>query len=106
MLRYSLVGTLLHTVNGPEEIDGRGPSHRERCGGSFQILPSFGGEHEPVRPGHADRRCAANRELADRAHELGNRPALELNFLLRQPALVEEDDLRAVLLVPNDVVGV
>ena len=41
--------------------------------------------------------------LADRDDELLHRPALELDHLVRQPALVEEDDRRAVLLEPNDV---
>jgi hypothetical protein len=51
----------------------------------------------------ADRGRAPNRQLTNRVHDVRHRPALELDLLVRQPALVEEDDLRAALLVPNDV---
>ena len=69
-----------------------------------QVLPGLGRQREPVRGRDADRRRAANRHLADRLGDLRRGAALELDLLGRQPTLVEEDDLRAVLLVPNDVV--
>jgi hypothetical protein len=39
----------------------------------------------------------------DRSSELRGRAALELDDLVRQTTLVEEDDARAVLLVPDDL---
>src|SRR5713226_9259415 len=39
----------------------------------------------------------------NRVDDVVDRMTLQLDLLVRQAALVEEDDLRAVLLVPNDV---
>ena len=50
----------------------------------------------------SDRGRAADRQLANGDDELVDRSALELELLVRQAPLVEEDDLRAVLLEPDD----
>ena len=54
-----------------------------------------------VRGGYADGRRAADGERAYRLRHLGGVPALELDFLVRQPPLVEQDD--AAVLQADDV---
>ena len=92
-----------HLRQRPGKVHGRRPRRPQRSGGRIHVVAPRGGKREPVGRGDADRRRAANRQLADRGDELVDRPALQLDALLREPSLVEEDDLRAVLLVPNDV---
>jgi hypothetical protein len=99
-LRRRLVA---HLGQRPRQVDRRGPRRRERSRRRVEVVATGGRERETVGGRDADRRRAANRELADRRDELGDRPALQLDFLVGQAPLVEEDDPRAVLLVPNDV---
>ena len=97
---------LAHLLERPAQVDSGRTRSRQRRRRRVDVLPTLGRERQPVRRCDADRRRAANRKLADRHHELIDRAALQLDLLVRQPTLVEEDDLRALLLVPNDVVGV
>ena len=92
-----------HLLERPDEVDGGRTRSGERCSRFVEVLPTCRGERERVRRGNADRRSAANRQLANRDDDLCHRAALQLDLFVRQAALVEEDDLRAVLLVPNDV---
>ena len=49
---------------------------------------------------------AAHGHVPDRVGDLGGRLAAQLDDLVRQPALVKEDDRQAVLLQPHDLLGV
>jgi hypothetical protein len=92
-----------HLLERPHEVDcGRTGSNEPR-GGFIEVIPACGRERECIGRGDADRGRTANRQLANRVHDIRHRAALELDLFVRQPALVEEDDLRAILLVPNDV---
>ena len=100
MRRRRVVTHLLHR---PHEVDRGRTRSDELRGGFIEVLPTCCRQRERVRSGDANRGRAANRQLANRLHDVRHRAALELDLFVRQPALVEEDDLRAVLLVPNDV---
>src|SRR5436190_589949 len=80
------------------------PFRRRR--GGVEVLAARGGERESVCGCNADGGRAANGKLADRGYQLADGRALQLDDLVREPTLVEEDDPRALLLVPNDVFGV
>ena len=95
-----------HLRERPREVHRRRSRRSQQRGRGIDVVTTCRREREPVRRSHADRRRAANRELANRDDELVDRRALELDLLVRQATLVEEDDLRAVLLVPNDVLRV
>jgi hypothetical protein len=94
-----------HLLEGPRKVDCSGTRSEEQRRGFIDVLPTLRCERESVRRGDADGRCAPNRQLANRAGDLRDRPALELDLFVGQPALVEEDDPRAILLVPNDLLG-
>ena len=95
-----------HLRERPGKVHRRRPRRSQQRSRSIDVVATCRRKREPVRRGHADRRRAANRELTNRDDELVDGRALELDLLVRQAALVEEDDLRAVLLVPNDVLRV
>ncbi len=67
------------------------------------FLPPRGRERVAQCGGHADRGRSADRKRADRLGHLGSRAAHELDRLLREQALVEEDD--AVPLEADDLPG-
>jgi hypothetical protein len=94
-----------HLGECPREVYRRRPGRSERRGRSVDVIAARRRKRKPVRGRDTDRRGAAHSELANRRDELVNRPALELDLLVGKPTLVEEDDPRAVLLEPNDVLG-
>jgi hypothetical protein len=69
----------------------------------LEVITTRVRQREGVGSGDPDRGRAPNRELSDRHDDVGDRATLQLDLFVRQSALVEENDLRAVLLVPNDV---
>ena len=93
-----------HLVERPAEVDGRRSRRRERLVGLVEIGAARGGERHPVGGGDADRGRAAHREHPDRVGELRRVTAAELAQLVRQPALVEDDD--GVVLEPDDPLGI
>ena len=97
---------LAHLLQGPGQVDGGGPRGGQRRRGGVEVLAARGGERESVCGCDADGGRAANGKLADRGYQLADGRALQLDDLVREPTLVEEDDPRALLLVPNDVFGV
>jgi hypothetical protein len=102
--RPSVFGRRLvaHLFQRPGEVHGRGARTRERRRGRIDVLPALSRERNRVRSGDTDCRRATNRKRPDRLDDFGDRAALELDLLVGQPALVEEDDLWAVLLEPDD----
>jgi hypothetical protein len=92
-----------HLLKRPHEVDRGRTGSNEPRGGFIEVLPTCCRQRERVSRGDANRGRAANRQLANRVDDVRHGAALELDLFVRQPALVEEDDLRAVLLVPNDV---
>ena len=78
------------TPNAPGEVD-RGRARRLQPGSRLvERLPGRGGKRDAHRPGGAERRRAADGERADRLAQLLDRAALELDELVRQPALVDQ----------------
>ena len=94
-----------HLRQRPGEVDRRRPRRGKRARRSVEVLPPRARERQSVRSRDPDRGRAANRKLANRSDKLRHGRAFELDRLVRKTALVEENDLRAVLLVPNDVLG-
>ena len=92
-----------HLLERPDEVDGRRPRLGEDAVRRVQILAARRRERVPVRRGDADRRSAAHRERPDRVGHLGGGLAAELDFLVRKPALVEQDDRAGFQ--TNDLVG-
>ena len=92
-----------HLLERPDEIDGRRPRLGQDSVRRVQVLPALGRERVPVRRGDADRRSAAHRERPDRVGHLGGGLAAELDFLVRKPALVEQDDRTGFQ--TNDLLG-
>ena len=81
-----------HLLERPDEVDRRRPRLGQDPVRRVQVLAASGRERVPVRRGDADRRSAAHGERPDRVGHLSGRPAPELDFLVRKPALVEQDD--------------
>jgi hypothetical protein len=92
-----------HLLQRPHEVDRGRTGSDELRGGFIEVIPTCCSQRKRIGRGNANRGRAANRQLANRLHNVRHGPALELDLFVRQPALVEEDDLRAVLLIPNDV---
>jgi hypothetical protein len=92
-----------HLLQRPHEVDRGRTGSDELRGGFIEVLPTCCSQRKRIGRGDANRGRAANRQLANRLHNVRHGTALELDLFVRQPALVEEDDLRAVLLIPNDV---
>ena len=95
-------GIVPHVLECPEEVDGGRPRGRKHPLRLREILAAQGRERETVGGCHADRGRAADRELCDRLCHLGGGTALELHLLVREPALVEEEDARRVYIEPHD----
>jgi hypothetical protein len=95
-------GVLAHPVERPPEVDGCRPGASQDAIGFFEVLAKLRRERVAVRRRDPDGRRATDGERADRVRHLGGIAALELDFLARQPPLVEEDD--AVCLQPDDAV--
>ena len=89
----------------PSEVDRGGPRREEGPLREVDVLTPKRCEREAVAGGDTDRGRAPNRHDADRLRDLVRRRARELDLLVGKPALVEEDDPRAVLLQPHDVLG-
>jgi len=66
----------------------------------FEIVLARNSERVAVRRRDPDRRCSADRHRANRVGNLGRRTADELDVVVRQPALVEQDN--AILLEADD----
>jgi hypothetical protein len=81
-----------HLLERPDEIDRRRPRLGQDPVRSVQVLTAGSREHVSVCGGHADRGSAAHRECPDRVGNVGRRLAAQLDFLVRKPALVEQDD--------------
>ena len=94
-----------HLCERPREVHRRRPRGGEHALGCLEILAAERGEREAVGGGDADRGRAAHDHRADGVRHLGRGAARELDLLVRQLALVEEDDPGAVLLQPDDVLG-
>jgi hypothetical protein len=94
---------VVHLLERPSEIDRRRTRSCELCSGLVDVFPTLGRKRKCIRSRDADCRRATDRELSNRSYDLGDRPALQLDLFVREPPLVEKDDPRAVLLVPNDV---
>ena len=90
-----------HLVERPGEVDCGRPRGTEDGVGRSQIVPVYRGECEPVRRRHPDRGSATDDHRPDRLGDLGGGPAAHLDDLVRQPALVEQDD--GVLLEARDL---
>jgi hypothetical protein len=85
-------GIRAHLLERPDEVHGCGTRVREHPVCSVEVLVACRCERIGVCGGDADRRRAANSERPDRVGDLGRGRAPELDFLVRKPALVEEDD--------------
>ena len=92
-----------HLLERPDEVDGRRPRLGEDAVGGVEVLPALGRQCVAVRGRDPDRRSAAHRERPDRVRDLGRRLAAELDFLVRKPALVEQDDRAGFQ--TNDLLG-
>jgi hypothetical protein len=92
-----------HLVERPAQVDRRGPRRDESLVGGVYVLPARRGERVAVGRGDPDRGGAADGQRANRLGDLGRRLEPELDRLLREPALVKEDD--RVVFEPDDVVG-
>ncbi len=76
------------------------------CGTDLaEIVSAQRGEREPVGSRDPDRRRASHGHVPDRNGDLRRRRAAHLDDLVRQPALVEEDDCGAVVFEANDLLG-
>ena len=91
-----------HLADRPRQVHRRGTGGQQRCRRVFEVLPTRRRERVAVRRGDPDCGGSADGQRADRLRDVGGRAALELDLLVRKPALVEEDD--AVALQPNDLV--
>ena len=89
-------GVVPHRVERPDEVRGRRPGGRENRVRGVEVLTARGSEREAVGAGDADRRRPADHHVPDRGGDLSRGAAAHLDLLLREPALVEQND-RAVL---------
>ena len=89
-----------HAIERPHEIDGG----RARCAklGDRRIeargIPPRG-EHDAPRRGDADRRRTAHGKITDRLRHFGGAAAIDVGFLERQTALIEQAQ---VIALPED----
>jgi hypothetical protein len=81
-----------HPVERPRQVDGGRPGAAEDVVGLVEIVAAGGCERDAVRRRDADRRGAAHDHRADRFRDLGRRRAPDLDFRVRKPTLVEQDD--------------
>ena len=72
-----------HLLERPREIDSSRTRSGKQLGSFVEVIPARGRERERVGRCDTDRRRAPDRQLADRHDDLGNRPALELDLLVR-----------------------
>ena len=81
-----------HPGERPGEVDGGRPRAREDALGLVEVVSAQRREREPVRGRDPDRGRAAHDHRPDRVGHLRRRRAANVDDLLRQPALVEEND--------------
>ena len=92
-----------HLLERPDEVHSRRPRVGEDTIGGAQVLAVRSRERVPVRGSDADRRSTAHGERPDRVRHLGGGLAPQLDFLVRKPALVEQNDRAGFQ--TNDLVG-
>ena len=83
---------VVHLLERPDEVHRRRARSGEDSVGGVEVLAALGRERVAVRRGHADGRRAAHGERADRLRHLRRGRAPKLDLLVREPALVEQDD--------------
>ena len=83
---------ITHLLERPDEVHGRRPGFGQDSVGDVEILAALSRERVAVCGGDADGRRPAHGESPDRLRDLGRRLAPKLHFLVRKPALVEQDD--------------
>jgi hypothetical protein len=88
-LRGRIVAQLLER---PHEIDGGRPGCREDAVRLVEILPAICGERVSVAGRDPDGGRATYGEHTDRLGDLGRALAAKLDLLVREPALVQQDD--------------
>ena len=94
---------VVHLGERPREVDRRRPGSRECALGLGEVVAAECRERETVRGRDADRRGAAHDHVPDRVGHLHGGLAADVDDVVRQPALVEEDDRRTVLLEADDL---
>ena len=92
-----------HLRERPGQVDRGRARGAEHALGLGEVLAAERREREPVRRGDADRGRAAHDHRPDRLRDLGRGAAGDLDDLAGELPLVEEDDRRAGLVEPRDL---